>query len=116
MTKLSENNPQGTANIADDRVLAVVYPYWLSLEPHLNDLFFKIKDKLGKITKEEYERIFEQYVSKYFTTWDNISCAINGDYEYPPVIFCWYAEKLGIKPTYPIKIMRRVADSLLNNR
>lgn len=25
MTKLAENNPQGTANIADDRVLAVVF-------------------------------------------------------------------------------------------
>jgi len=26
MTKLAENNPQGTANIADDRVLSVVFP------------------------------------------------------------------------------------------
>jgi hypothetical protein len=28
MTKLAENNPQGTANIADDRVLAVVIDVW----------------------------------------------------------------------------------------
>lgn len=27
MTKLSENNPQGTANIADDRVLATVFDF-----------------------------------------------------------------------------------------
>jgi ribosomal protein S14 len=27
MTKLAENNPQGPANIADDRVLAPVYRY-----------------------------------------------------------------------------------------
>lgn len=27
MTKLSENNPQGTANIVDDRVLATVFDF-----------------------------------------------------------------------------------------
>ena len=27
MTKLAENNPQGTANIADDRVLATVFDF-----------------------------------------------------------------------------------------
>ncbi|MCK9220238.1 MAG: hypothetical protein M0P47_09345 [Bacteroidales bacterium] len=116
MNGLEQNYQQGTAKVADEPLLAVVYPYWLYLEPHLNGLYFKIKDKLGTITKEEYERIYDKYVSKYFTTWDNISCAINGDYEYPPVIFCWYAEKIGIKPTYPIRIMRMVADSILNNR
>lgn len=109
-------NKQETKAVGYDRLLAVVYPHWLYLEPHLNDLFFQIRSRLGQISKEDYERIYELYVSRYFTTWDNISCAINGDYEYPPVIFSWYAEKIGIKPTYPIKIMRRVADSILNNR
>jgi hypothetical protein len=33
MTKLAENNPQGTANIADDRVLAVGYTSTLEKLP-----------------------------------------------------------------------------------
>lgn len=42
MTKLVENNPQGTANIADDRVLATVL-YYVSIFR----LFNNIRKKIG---------------------------------------------------------------------
>ena len=35
MTKLAENNPQGTANIADDRVLAPVFD-WKAFKEYVN--------------------------------------------------------------------------------
>ena len=35
MTKLAENNPQGTANIADDRVFGAVYYSKITLCPSL---------------------------------------------------------------------------------
>lgn len=63
----------------------------------------------------EYDRIYDKYVLPYFGTWDTFSCCINGDLQYSPVVLSWYAEKIGIAPTYPIRIMRNVAYSLRNN-
>jgi len=88
------------------------FPYWHSIQRIANTLFFQIKDNLGEISKEDYERIFNLYVDPFYPTWDGFSGCVNGDYEYPPVVFCIYAESIGIKPTYPIKIMRSIAYQL----
>jgi hypothetical protein len=55
MTKLAENNPQGTANIADDRVLAVVN---CSIDCH-----YGIEGHCGR-TKYEYYHHCELLLQK----------------------------------------------------
>lgn len=90
------------------------YKYWNSLESHLDFIFFEIKKQFDEIPQNEKERLFEKYVNKYFNIWDDISCAINADNEYPPVVFAWWAEKNNIQPTYPIRICRAAAHFFLN--
>ena len=64
MTKLAENNPQGTANIADDRVLATVllmaiknkdWSYMLSIFPE------GVEHRTYKYTTEEHFTEWETY-------------------------------------------------------
>lgn len=88
------------------------FAYWHSIERVANQLFFQIRDNLGEISKEDYERIFNLYVEPFYRTWDGFSGCVNGDYEYPPVVFCLYAESIDLKPTFPIKIMRSIACQL----
>ena len=95
-----------------EKSLREKFPYWFSIERIANQLFFQIKDNLGQISKEDYERIFNLYIEPYYRTWDGFAGCVNGDYEYPPVIFCLFAESIGLKPTYPIKIMRSIAYQL----
>lgn len=57
-----------------------------------------------------HKRIFHKYIDKYFGTWDNLQCCMNGDYGFAPVAFCLYAETKGINPSMPIKVMRKVLD------
>ena len=82
------------------------YMYWNEIDQVSNSVFFKILDICGDISQIEKERLFEKYVSKYFRIWDDMACAINGDYEYPPIVFAWWAEQNGIEPTFPIRICR----------
>lgn len=82
---------------------------WNDLELKGNEMYFKIKNQYGEISKKEYNRIFSKYIEKFFNTWDLYATCINGDYQYPPVLFCWYAEMKGIEPTFPLRIMKKVA-------
>lgn len=51
MTKLAENNPQGTANIADDRVLAKQFSYTL-------EDCFNAKNKLIELNLQKEEEFY----------------------------------------------------------
>ena len=90
------------------------YKYWFELEQVLNSVFFQIREISGEIQQSEKERLFEKYIDKYFMAWDNMSCAINGDYGYSPVYFAWWAESQNISPTYPIRICRAAVSHFLN--
>jgi hypothetical protein len=95
-------------------LLCDVYPNWLYIEPIANKLLMHILKEYGRLNKENYERVYNLYVLPYFRTWDNFSCCTNGDVQYSPVVLSWYAEKIGVKPTYPLRVMRQVAWSLQN--
>ena len=57
MTKLAENNPQGTANIADDRVLPTVFDY-----PFMANRFIQsIMDTGWILTSEEQNKLSNLY-------------------------------------------------------
>lgn len=86
-----------------------LWPHWIYIkERHANIALDIINKKLGVISKKEYTRIYTDYVSPYFSTWDLFSCCMNCDMSYPPVMYSWYAETLGVKPKQPIKIVRAV--------
>lgn len=53
MTKLAENNPKGTANIADDRVLAPVV-----LNPEIKRELIELKNKIELDAKVKYHKLF----------------------------------------------------------
>ena len=96
-------------------VLSEVYPYISSFEFIANDIYYQIREILGEdFIKENYTRVFEKYVSPYFTTWENFSCCTNCDRHFTPVVFSMYAEKINVKPQYPVRIMREVTYAIQN--
>jgi len=116
-TELNKNEKLATEQDAPpiaNVLLCDVYPNWLYIEPIGNKLLMHILKEYGRLNKEDYERVYKNYVFPYFTTWDNFSCCMNGDVQYSPVVLAWYAEKIGVKPTYPLRVMRQVAWSLRN--
>lgn len=65
MTKLAENNPQGTANIADDRVLAnVIYPQLEDIRIACQMIANGIDDLTPMLSKEETVQ-FQQLATKW---------------------------------------------------
>jgi hypothetical protein len=100
---------------ASKPMLSEVYPYIWSFEFIANDIYYKIREILGEdFIKENYTRVFEKYVSPYFTTWDNFSSCTNCDRHFTPVVFSMYAEKINVKPQYPVRIMREVTHAIQN--
>jgi hypothetical protein len=70
MTKLAENNPQGTANIADDRVLAPVFSigmtvYYKSLSGRKGDDTSLKETKITKVGNK-YVEITEKWVGRFY--------------------------------------------------
>ena len=112
MIKHSENTEPSNST---KPVLSEVYPYIWSFEFIANDIYYKIREILGEdFIKENYTRVFEKYVSPYFTTWDNFSGCTNCDRHFTPVVFSMYAEKINVKPQYPVRIMREVTYAIQN--
>lgn len=79
---------------------------WLDIERHVDHIHEGLLERFGKVIDGDYELIYDEYVCPFFTTWDNFSCNTNGDIIYAPVVFSWFAKRQGMKPTYPIRIMR----------
>lgn len=90
------------------------YPCWLYITPIAPKQLKKAYDFVGgrESLKEHHSRIFDKYIDKYFSTWDNLAYCCNNDFGYSPVIFCLYAEQKGINPNSPLIVMRQVVELL----
>jgi hypothetical protein len=82
MTKLAENNPQGTANIADDRVLA---PVLFSITDRV-----QIKEGITKWMKEH-----NYWLEDMGQSIDNMFGQIVNDYSYLPNNDCHFSINIG---------------------
>jgi len=99
-----------------DKELKEIYPNWLHIEPPISKIYLDINREIGrKRIQENHSRIFQKYVDKYYRTWDNLSCCMNVDMGYSPVVLCLFAEDNNIPPMQPIKIIRRILNLKSND-
>ena len=86
-------------NSKTDKELQDIYPTWLRIEPVISKLYLSINSEIGRERiQQNHSRIFQKYVDKYYRTWDSLSCCMNADMGYSPVVLCIFAEDNNIPP------------------
>lgn len=81
----------------------------IELSSGISKLQKAIHESVGKVPKHQWDESFE-IVDRHFSTWDNrVDPQSNGDLQYAPVLFAWFAKfHLNINYTTPLKIMRAI--------
>lgn len=83
---------------------------WIDMEEEFFDMHNYLYDQYGPLKEADYQRVYSRWVAPYFSTYDQrVAPYCNGDHQYAPALFCWYArEMLQCPDRYPIRIMRAV--------
>ena len=89
---------------------------WINIENEFLNIHNYLYDRYGPLDEYNYHRIYQRWVVPYFSTYDqHVGPYCNGDRQYAPVLFCWYAkEVLQCPDRYPIRIMRAICLDYLN--